>query len=143
MGILSKAYKLLVGSDAEIPRLDLIKKRRPLKNLTERELIQLESEIGKDLFGPIPSGRSRKFFNLDEKTWIWYEETREGRNKIHSTTTRYEVQDKGVLKVQEGSRYAYIEGAELRNFGLAVQMYYERVMRDVYRRDPATGQKML
>ena len=48
-----------------------------------------------------------------------------------------------MLKVQEGARYSYLEGEELQNFGLAVRLYYEQVTRQVYRRDPATGQKLV
>ena len=49
-------------------------KNRPLKQLTERDLIRLESEIGAQLFGPLPKGRRREFFCLDASTWIWHEE---------------------------------------------------------------------
>ncbi len=57
-------------------------------------------------------------------------------------TTRYEVSETGVLKVLEGARYAYIEGAELNNFAVATKLYYEQVARDIYKRDPKTGQKL-
>lgn len=115
---------------------------RPFKKLTERELIQLESEVGKNLFGPIPRGHRREFFNLDNATWIWHEEFIDGNRKRKSITTRYEIQDRGILKVQDGSPYSYLEGQELENFAVSVQMYYEQVARKVYGRDPRTGQKL-
>ena len=52
-------------------------------------------------------------------------------------TTRYEVH-KWRPKSPRG-QYQYLGGDELRNFGLAGALYYEQVMRGIYRRDPATG----
>jgi hypothetical protein len=141
--VLKKALQLLTGSDPEsLANFKISKKKRPLKTLTERELIQLESEIGAQLFGSVPKGHRREFFNLDSQTWIWYEESLDANGKTRTATTRYEIQDKGILKVQEGARYTFLDGEELKNLTLAVQMYYERVMREVYRRDPQTGQKL-
>jgi len=139
--IFQKALMLITGTEKPGDVFKMPKNFRPLKKLTERELIQLESEIGSKLFGPIPAGHRREFFNLDKNTWIWHEEYRGADGKMHTSTTRYEVQEKGVLKAQDGAQYSYIEGEELQNLVLAVQMYYEQVMRHVYHRDPATGQK--
>ena len=140
--ILQKAFQLLVGDDADVNWLRMPKKRQ-LAPLTERELLKLESEIGATLFGPIPEGHRREFFCLDEKTWIWHEEWTSGKGKQMTNTVRYEINEHGVLKVQEGARYSYLEGDELRNFGIALRMYYEQVARGVYSRDPATGQKLI
>lgn len=144
MPVLKKALGLLVGGDqADMPQLRLLsKKKRPLKDLTERELITLESEIGGQLFGPVQKGGRREFFNLDPKTWMWHEEWIDEAGKKQQSTIRYEVDDKGILKVSEGARYNYLEGEELNNFTVAIQMYYERVMREIYKRDPQTGQKL-
>lgn len=139
--ILAKAISLITGEEPK----QLLKAPkngvRPLKKMTERDLISLESEIGKTLFGPILPGHRREFFNLDANTWIWHEEWKDDYGQEHSLTTRYEVQEKGILKAQDGTQYSYLDGEELQNFGIAVQMYYEQVMRNVYHRDPATGQK--
>jgi hypothetical protein len=70
--ILKKALSLLVGDPSKVKLT--MPKDRPLKKLTERELLQLESEIGAKLFGEVPAGHRREFFCLDEKTWIWHEE---------------------------------------------------------------------
>ncbi|MGB2787062.1 MAG: hypothetical protein WBB94_01625 [Candidatus Saccharimonadaceae bacterium] len=139
--ILQKAINLLTGDDWS-PKTLLMPRKRPLNKLTERELLTLESEIGGKLFGPIPRGHRREFFCLDKDTWIWYEEWLDEKGKLQQSTTRYEVQAKGVLKVQEGARYNYIEGDELKNLVLAARMYYEQVARDIYKRDPHTGQKI-
>lgn len=145
-GILKKAFELLVGDEntsLSMPTFKLPKKNRPLRKLSQRELIQLESEIGATLFGDIPKGHHRQFFNLDRTTWIWYEEWVDRLGKKRSTTTRYEVHDNGILKVQEGARYNFIEGTELDNFIMSTRMYYEKVARELYKRDPQTGQTLV
>lgn len=111
--------------------------------LTERELINLESKVGSELFGSTPKGVRREFFNLNPKTWIWYEERLDVLSKKkESHTTKYEVHEDHILKVQEGPRYTRLEGKELENFSLAIHIYYERVMRKIYNRHPKTGQKL-
>lgn len=141
--IFKKALTLIVGDPAKTPGLTMPKStRRPFKKLTERELIQLESEIGAKLFGEVPAGHRREFFCLDAKTWIWYEEGKNPKtNKLETRTVRYEIHENGILKVQEGARYSFIEGPELDNLVMATNMYYEQVARYVYKRDPHTGVK--
>ena len=140
--ILKKALKLIIG-DPSTARVNLtVPKNRPLKKMTERELLSLESKIGASLFGDIPAGHRREFFCLDEKTWIWHEEWKGQKGVQMQTTTRYEIHDKGVLKVQEGPRYEYIEGQELQNLVLATRLYYEKTARDIYKRNPQTGEKL-
>lgn len=135
--VLKKALTLLVG-DVSLPKFST--SDRPLQTFTERELLALESQIGAQLFGPIAPGSRREFFCLDETTWIWYEEWLDEKQKLQRTTTRYEIQEKAILKVQEGARYSFIEGEELTHLSIAIKMYYERVMREIYDRNPATGQ---
>ncbi len=141
--VLKKALSLLTGVDTADVVLKL-PKGRPFKQLTERDLIKLESEIGGALFGPIPADHRREFFCLDEKTWIWYEEyidIETGKTKSH--TVRYEVHENGILKAHDGAQYSFIEGEELQNLYLAVQTYYEQIARDVYKRDPVTKRKLI
>ena len=141
--LFQKALQLITGdADTNANTLQMPKKHL-FRKFTERELIQLESEIGAKLFGPVPVGYRREFFCLDENTWIWYEEGQNAQTgKIEQSTTRYEVHDNGILKVQGGSRYTFIEGSELDNLVMATRMYFEQVSRGVYKRDPRTG-KML
>lgn len=141
--ILQKALSLLTGDELIGDTAWLkVPKNRPLKSLTERDLIHMEAEIGSKLFGPVSQGRRREFFCLDEVTWIWHEEWVDDHRRLQTATTRYEVQEKGILKVQEGARYSYVEGDELRHLVAAIQMYYERVMRQIYKIDPSTGQRL-
>ena len=125
---LKKVRSLVFADDSDaVSLLKFRKKDRPLKKFTERELIQLESE---------------EFFNLDKDTWIWYEEVADGKGGRQELTTRYEVQPKGILKIQPNYRYSYLEGDELQNFVLATKEYYERVSRQLYKKDPQTGQPL-
>ena len=134
--IFKKALKLVFADDTDDPLIEFSKKNRPLRKLTERELIQLESQIGVTVFGEIPKHvKRREFFNLDETTWVWHEEIIGSDGKTTSElTTRYEVQSKGILKIQPNYHYSYLEGKELQNFVLAVKEYHERVMRQLYHR---------
>jgi hypothetical protein len=132
--LFKKTLSLLTGAPAE--------SSRPLKKLTERELIELEAEIGGKLFGPIPAGHRREFFCLDEHTWVWHEEWVDENRQRKVTSTRYEIHDNGILKAQDGKVYKFIEGAELRNLVLAIRLYYEAVARGIYQRDPTTGRPL-
>lgn len=139
--VLKKALRLITGTPAQVSYLKPPKKLF-LRARTERELIQLESEIGRELFGPVPEGHRREFFNLDPQTWIWHEEIKQDDGQTRAITTRYELQDTGILKVQDGSHYTYLEGQELTNLVDAIKLYYEKVARTVYGRDPHTGVKL-
>ena len=130
MSLIQRALELITGGGTS---------NRPLRGMSERDLIELENEIGRELFGPIPDGHRRDFFCLDERTWVWHEEWRDLDNKLQVSTTRYEVQPNGILKVQSGRVYKYIEGQELRNLAVASREYYERTMRAIYKLDPYTG----
>lgn len=137
--LFKKALGLVTGEVVAAPVLTMPKDRQ-FKKRTERELLQMESKIGAQLFGPLTPGRRREFFCLDEKTWIWHEEGIDaGAGVSEPVTIRYEIQEKGILKVLPGARYAYIEGAELDNLVAATQVYYERVAREIYNRNPQTG----
>jgi hypothetical protein len=105
-----------------------VKKRQ----ISERQLIKAESKIGGTLFGPVPEGHRREFFCLDNKTWVWHEEWTDDRGRTQSITTRYEVRPNGVMKIQDGHRYTYINGSELHNLAQACNQYYQHVAPQVY-----------
>lgn len=107
--------------------------RKSSKPLTQRELIQLESHIGAAIFGEKPEHVVRReFFNLDENTWIWHEEVLQENGKNQQLTTKYEIQPRGILKIQPNYKYSYLEGAELDNFVMAAKEYYRRIKYDIY-----------
>lgn len=91
-----------------------------------REMLGLESEIGGQLFGPIPKGHRRDFFCLDRHTWVWHEEWLEG-GKRKIVTTRYEIRPIGVLKVQDGQSYQRLTEPEARNLYWAISLYGQQV----------------
>ena len=142
--IFQRALSLLTGDDYSLKNDKWLRMplNRPSGGLTERELLRRESEVGAALFGPLAKNGRREFFNLDENTWIWYEQWQDESRQQKASTTRYEVQEKGILKVQEGARYSYLEGAELDNLQRAIEIYYQRVAREVYRIDPDSGQPL-
>lgn len=134
MGLFAKAVKkLITGADSSGYRRS---------QLTNRDLIRMESKIGATLFGEVPAGHRREFFCLDEHTWIWYEEWADNTGRRQTITTRYEVHPNGILKVQDGHPYQVVEGEELQNLAHATQLYREYVIRNVYHRDHVTGQPL-
>ena len=134
--VLKKALKLLVGDDVSLSTdwLKFVGRKRPLKPLSERELLTLESEIGSKLFGPIPENHRREFFCLDEKTWIWHEEWAVGNKQICERTIRYEISETQVIKVEPGPHYTHIKGKELNNFITAVETYHKLVLTKIYKK---------
>lgn len=132
MSVLRKLLALFTGTDDVLGR--------QVRVTTERDLIREENMIGKQLFGELSAGHVRDFFCLDEKTWVWHEawvDNEPGETK--EITTRYEIQPTGILKVQTGRDYKYVEGVELQNLTIAIRLYYERIMRSIYHYDPYTG----
>lgn len=103
------------------------------KAMTERQLIRRESKIGAQLFGPVPAGRNREFFCLDERTWVWSESWYDQQsNAYQSVQVQYEFQDRGVLKLINKVPHGYIKRSELRHLVDAIQIYHDRVTVEVY-----------
>ncbi len=127
--LLKKTLSLITGDNQNDKRLRM-PKRRLLSGISERDLLRAESAIGGALFGDIPTGISRDFFNLDATTWIWHQESTTEDRVV--STIRYEIQEGGVLKAQNGAQYSFLEGKELQDFVTAVNMYYDQVMTTVY-----------
>ena len=100
--------------------------------LSYEELINAESELGKTLFGPIPTGTQREFFESKKNVWIWHQSYLDGQGRKHVTTIRYEVRPNGVFKNQNGSGYQKIEGAELDNLRQAAAAYLNIVKTRLY-----------
>ena len=88
----------------------------PFKKMNQRDLVDLESSLGATIFGAIPEGHRREFFNVDNDTWIWHEEWAVGNKQICERTIRYEISETQVIKVEPGPHYTHIKGKELNNF---------------------------
>ena len=113
----------------------LIKKRRRpayTNKLTYEELVNAESSLWRTLFGPIPEGHQREFFESRKNVWIWYEGFVNNLGKWQELVVRYEVRPAGVYKRAGTGNYERIMGEELRNFRLATKNYLELVKSKLY-----------
>jgi hypothetical protein len=100
--------------------------------LSYDDLIEAESELGKTIFGPIPSGHQRKFFEYRKNVWIWHETFIDPSGAMQEMTVRYEVRPNGVFKRPGNGKYLRIEGVELDNFRKAAKAYLELVKSKLY-----------
>ena len=105
---------------------------RKLGKLSYSDLVNAESELGRTLFGPIPEGRRREFFEYRKNIWIWHESWLDMAGSARDVTIRYEVKPEGVFKRVSGGKYEKIEGAELDNFRHAAKSYLELVKTKLY-----------
>ncbi|MDO4746857.1 MAG: hypothetical protein Q4A70_00725 [Candidatus Saccharibacteria bacterium] len=100
--------------------------------LTYDDLINAESELGRTLFGPIPAGHQREFFEAKKNVWIWHESYLDQTGSIKEMTIRYEVRPAGVYKKVQDGIYKRIEGQELNNFRKAAKSYLDLVKSKLY-----------
>ena len=101
--------------------------------ITKEQLINDESALGGQLFGPVPKGHQREFFLYHHNYWIYYETWYEGGHKKESAIT-FEVRKNGVYKNPLGSGYRKISGAELQNFCHAAREYRRLVKAKLYQK---------
>lgn len=96
------------------------------------DLINIESNLGRTLFGPVPEGHQREFFASKPNVWIWYDKWEDITGVIHEMTIRYEVRPDGVFKKTPDGKFAQIEGTELDNFVNAARRYFDLVKTQIY-----------
>lgn len=96
-----------------------------------RNLIRREAKIGGQVFGPVPSGRHREFFCLDEHTWVWHEEWKDQYGQQNLSVTRYDVRPDGILKSQNG-QYSKLSSSEADRLIKAAELYVSRVKNELY-----------
>ena len=99
---------------------------------TYDDLVNAESTLGRTLFGPIPEGHRREFFESRKNVWIWYEGFIDNNGKYKEMTIRYEVRPTGVFKNVMGQGYQKIEGDELKNFRRVAHSYLDLVKTKLY-----------
>lgn len=102
------------------------------RKLNRRELIKKESELGKQLFGPIPAGHDRDFFCLDDHTWVWHEGWRDAKGSYRSVSTRYEIHQDRIIKIQDGQPNRLVGSSEAERLLEATKWYYHLVGKHVY-----------
>ena len=105
---------------------------RTNNGFTYEELINAESALGRTLFGPIPEGYRREFFESKPNVWIWHQSFVNQLGILEEMTIRYEVRPTGVYKKPVGGVYEKIEGEELANFRKAARGYLELVKTKLY-----------
>lgn len=91
------------------------------------EVLRYVAKVGGQLFGPIPKGHRREFFNLDKHTWVWHEEWVDNHGQRQAVMTQYHIRPDGILKSQGDQTYRRISHAELHNLYQAVELYEEVV----------------
>lgn len=111
----------LAGIDSEEARQEKLLK----------DLIRHEARIGGTLFGQVPEGGRREFFCLDEHTWVWYEQWKDGAGTM-SRTTKYSVRPSGVVKSQDGGNYHRVSDSEARKLLDAARNYQKRINSEIY-----------
>ena len=131
------ALKKMVGDDSRPVSKQLLP-------LDINKLIKEESKIGATIFGERPLDEHIHFFigaNEDEGAYFHQQKINEITGKPHSVTHHYEiVQESGdILKTttwsdNPGINYEFIREPEpeFQNFVLSIEMYHDRVLRQVY-----------
>ena len=94
--------------------------------------MNIESKLGGTLFGPIPIGHQREFFEHKKNVWIWYEHWTDAVGISRDITIRYEVRPAGVFKRVGGKKYEKLAGEELDNFRNAAKNYLRLMKQKLY-----------
>ena len=115
-----------------VPRDRILVAHNYSNKLSYDELLNAESAIGRTIFGPIPEGHQREFFEYRKNIWIWHESFKDPHGVMKEMTVRYEVRPNGVFKRPGNGIYHRIEGVELDNFRKAARMYLELIKTRLY-----------
>lgn len=99
---------------------------------TRAQLINAESRLGSQIFGPIPEGHRREFFHDKQNIWIWHEAWTDENAHPRQFTIRYEVRKTGVYKKVAAGAYFKLQGSELDNFRKAANTYLRVVKKWLY-----------
>ena len=100
--------------------------------LSYEDLVNAESALGRTIFGPIPEGHQREFFEYRKNVWIWHESYVDVDGTMNDMTVRYEVRPEGVFKRPGSGNYRKIDGTELDNFRKAAKTYLNLVKTKLY-----------
>ena len=132
----AKRAKKLAKSKAikvhHVARDRVVDSRNYSNRLSYDELLNAESALGRTIFGPIPEGHQREFFEYRKNIWIWHEKFIDLNGVMQEMTVRYEVRPNGVFKRPGNGNYHKIEGAELDNFRKAARIYLDLIKTRLY-----------
>lgn len=106
--------------------------RRRFRRPSRAALINAESRLGSQIFGPIPAGHRREFFHDRDNVWIWHESWTDSSHHHRQITVRYEAHPTGVYKKVSAGKYLPLQGAELENFRKATRAYLQLIKRELY-----------
>lgn len=96
-----------------------------------QDLLRREAKVGKNVFGPVPKGRSRDFFRIDSSTWIWQERWKEN-GSTYIKNTKYLLRERDIVKSINNSAYQRVSLEEAKNLHDAIHVYAERVKKEIY-----------
>ncbi len=102
------------------------------RHYSRAELINAESHLGGQIFGPIPAGHRREFFHDQAGVWIWYEDWPGSPESLDQLIVRYEVRPSGVYKKLSAGKYVRLDGWELDNFRAAARLYLQIIKQNLY-----------
>lgn len=105
---------------------------RYYNGLSYNDLMDLESKWGGTIFGPVPAGHQREFFEHKKNVWIWYETWTDAAGMQKDMMIRYEVRPSGVFKRASGQKYEKLSGDELSNFRMAAKNYLNLIKTKLY-----------
>jgi hypothetical protein len=123
----SKASAQIARARKALQQLRLPRIGRPRRPKLQ-DLINLESELGRVVFGRLPAGARREFFYHGNNLWIFHEE-RLGEAPL---TISYEVRADEVLKILPDRTSVAITGDELDNFLAAARTYHLLIREYIY-----------
>jgi hypothetical protein len=121
-----------VFKDIKKTKLNLTKKAKT-KDEKLNELLAQEAEIGGAIFGAAQADEDRKFYCLDERTWVYqntYRDLADGKEK--TMVIRYELHPNGVMKIVNSKNHSMVDEEEAERLTKAIKLYYKYVMEKVY-----------
>jgi hypothetical protein len=121
--------KIIPNLSKMLKKLPTPRKNAPKKQLTKDDLINLESSLGRAVFGATPKNLQREFFYHQNGVWIFHE----GYDGQPGATIRYEVHDTGVFKHLPGHHPVKLEKAEMENFLAAARVYLILIEKYLYK----------
>lgn len=127
MGVDPAVFKMVKND-----QLSLSKKPKT-KDQRLNQLIEREAEIGGAIFGAEQSDEDRKFYCLDERTWVYqntYKDLVDGKEK--TMIIRYELHPNGVMKIVNSKNHSMVDDEEAERLIKAIKLYYKYVMEKIY-----------
>jgi hypothetical protein len=117
------------------------------KDLTPEVLINREGRIGASLFEKTDMMKVLNFHVEGPENKDWYFHFVVGADRF--VTNHYTILNDRVIKAisdtkmnpnnQDSVRFSDVEPEELANFMKATRMYHDKVLKELYNRDPKTG----